>query len=514
MKYFDFFQRNNRWRSIVLVFSGVSIFAVSAWPQMTRSAKIIGTLNNVVYTGQAMEGASQFTMKIHTSCYGTNLRSTSNPLSPFAKVTMGMKIKDSSNAVKDVTIKFPASIVSNNAEDCDTRKSLCKPTLRDACYIIDYFTNYEDVKAAYPAVYDVAKQAASCSSATDDDLVNSATLNGQIKTVMKYIHDYPGFESSALPIYYDNLDEQKCFSDFKSDCTQSSGTSQPVANVNVEISGLPNARAGIFSNYILIYSDFVASSAYSNSSERDGVLDSINFSQKIPPGTVTGDHQGSDGSLSYYTSSKKLTNDGKQLELYVSFPGQSVGTWVHEGQATGFCGGFYSPLMLFFDDKRPLFDNKSHFKIYPNTNMPLIYWPEKNHPGYFLAIDKTGKRQVKDGASLFSDGPNFKNGFEALRALDSNHDGIIDKKDADFKYLFLWNDKNGNGVAEIKSETFSLAEKKVKWISLKYNENVQKDYGNRAKEKGVSEFGVLDKKGTLIKHKIIDIWFSPVDNSN
>lgn len=57
-----------------------------------------------------------------------------------------------------------------------------------------------------------------------------------------------------------------------------------------------------------------------------------------------------------------------------------------------------------------------------------------------------------------------KNGFESLKELDSNNDGIIDEKDKEFTNLLLWQDKNGNAITD-NGELIKLSDK-VKSINL------------------------------------------------
>ena len=70
-------------------------------------------------------------------------------------------------------------------------------------------------------------------------------------------------------------------------------------------------------------------------------------------------------------------------------------------------------------------DDKGQGFVYFNSNSPLI-----------------ANKSISNNAYAYTN-PNAKNGFESLKELDSNNDGIIDEKDKEFTNLLLWQDKNG-----------------------------------------------------------------------
>ena len=196
-----------------------------------------------------------------------------------------------------------------------------------------------------------------------------------------------------------------------------------------------------------------------------------------------------------------LTNNGSKLEIHAAFPGEN-----------GFCGGYYSPLALFFEKgfKQAKMQGSSHFKLNPKAS--TIYWPSPEDQTYFLAHDKNKDGVINDGNELFGHSEKHKNGFESLAQWDKNKDGSIDSKDPVFKELSLWWDKNGNGVCE-KQELKPLSSRKVKSISLKYDDSRESNYGNRARARERSHF-TYEKNGKLKKSDIVDLWFSPKVHMN
>ncbi|TQV85062.1 calcium-binding protein [Aliikangiella coralliicola] len=74
-------------------------------------------------------------------------------------------------------------------------------------------------------------------------------------------------------------------------------------------------------------------------------------------------------------------------------------------------------------------------------------------------------REIFGDNTLLPDGTLAKNGFEALAALDSNNDGLIDQNDDDFASLQLWQDANLDGLTQI-GELSSLASANVSSINV------------------------------------------------
>jgi hypothetical protein len=68
-----------------------------------------------------------------------------------------------------------------------------------------------------------------------------------------------------------------------------------------------------------------------------------------------------------------------------------------------------------------------------------------------LALDRNGNGRIDSGAELFGEhsaGHVYRNGYQALAAIDANADGMISAVDTQFGKLVVWQDANANGVSE------------------------------------------------------------------
>lgn len=126
----------------------------------------------------------------------------------------------------------------------------------------------------------------------------------------------------------------------------------------------------------------------------------------------------------------------------------------------------------------------------------------------FLARDLNKNGVIDDGSELFGnytvlkDGTLAANGFEALKDLDSNNDGVFDVNDEAFHDVVVWRDANGNGMTD-DGELIDLLQAGVSSIALNYNAGEESDEnGNKFSQTGTFS----DANG--INKTIADIWFN------
>lgn len=226
----------------------------------------------------------------------------------------------------------------------------------------------------------------------------------------------------------------------------------------------------------------------------------VQFVQKVPPGygdpSLPANYVGTNGPLTRSLSTS-AASDGSSITLNVAFPGAIIPGTQHL-QVTGLCGSMYSPLMVFFNHKRPSLNAVSSFPLRPEGEK--FFWPEGSKNWAFLVYDGKNDGKIDSPEQLFGS-LHTKNGFEALRRFDENKDGKIDKKDPEFAHIKLWYDLNGNGKVD-KGELKSLASAKIDSLSLDYKSDRMMPIGQRGqfREYGYATAG---KK----KFDVIDVWF-------
>ncbi len=107
-----------------------------------------------------------------------------------------------------------------------------------------------------------------------------------------------------------------------------------------------------------------------------------------------------------------------------------------------------------------------------------------------LVRDLDGNGTIDSGRELFgsetllANGQKAANGFEALRDLDANGDGVVDASDAAFADLHVWQDSDGDGYTS-DGELLTLEEAGVKSMNVAYtNSSFIDPQGNAHKQVG------------------------------
>jgi len=175
-------------------------------------------------------------------------------------------------------------------------------------------------------------------------------------------------------------------------------------------------------------------------------------------------------------------------------------TWVCE---TGTCQ-IATPILVDVDgDGFDLTDAEGGVTInVRGTLYTQTAWTAANSDDAWLALDRNGNGGIDSFEELFGNitpqppppPGELKNGFLALAEFDKpanggNRDGQIDRRDAIFSSLRLWQDLNHNGISE-PNELHSLSELGVAILDLDYKESRRRDeHGNwfryRAKVKDI-----------------------------
>lgn len=172
--------------------------------------------------------------------------------------------------------------------------------------------------------------------------------------------------------------------------------------------------------------------------------------------------------------------------------------------------GSIDPLMIDFSGQGINLSSQAagiDFNMMGLAGSERVSWP-LNPQNMFLVHDRTGYGEIS-GANFFGnftvgpDGKIAKDGFEALAKYDSNHDGLIDSRDAIFDDLRVWSDANRDGKVQ-RADLRTLRQMGVESIELKAIRINEVDaYGNQTTLRAV-----VHMRGGGFK-MINDVWFKP-----
>lgn len=132
----------------------------------------------------------------------------------------------------------------------------------------------------------------------------------------------------------------------------------------------------------------------------------------------------------------------------------------------------------------------------------------------WLAWDRDGNGNIDSGRELFgtctkqppcpADNPRCRNGFRALRVLDTNRDGKLDRRDKDFDKLVLWRDLNHDGLST--HELLTMKQLGIVSISLKFK-ILKRRWDKNGNQLGIAGTLRLRKSdGTIVPITIYDVW--------
>lgn len=468
-------------------------FTVAPYGSATSSAPPVGD-SRVSKCGR--EGCLEFNVK--TYCFGTNLRaySSSSQLSPDEPVTMHISLthpenkaqKDSFKVIFPARMTYPSErirtecIVTNPDNTGSLRDIECEvPEIKNT---VKYrITNWKADKNPSCYANGGSRGAEYCAYAgiqTDAILGSPATIDSNIKCLYLFDKSYKIINTKVNCVF------PSLTPDLSKKVKVLNAAGEDITD-RTELTAFTNSLRFTFNSDLKSRDDKVVVK-HGKVVVNKAPLHDIYYSQ-------------GERSLKSIVESSRFdeSNANNSFTTVVKFPGRE-----------GFCGGYYSPLMLFFDHNVPDFSGVSTFPLYGVDEGSRVNWPEKNAPGYFLVKLNEGEKAVTHHNQLFGKDDRHENGFEALREHDENNDSKISSDDKTFTSLYLWRDINGNGISE-KTELFSLRDKGVLSIDLNYTSRDMTKFGTRARVREKSKFTFMNKKGRSVESNIYDVWLSQID---
>ncbi len=170
--------------------------------------------------------------------------------------------------------------------------------------------------------------------------------------------------------------------------------------------------------------------------------------------------------------------------------------------------GSSTPLVFIFDGQPVEYTNApNRFELSQLGSGLTTAWPSARTP--WLVLDRARNGTIDDGRELFGaktvlpDGRVARDGFEALSALDSNGDGVLDARDAAFPDLRLWADRDQDRRSG-PGELTALTDRHIESVSLRFRVDPRcDDRGNCEVER--APFLWRDREGHTRTGEVVDI---------
>ncbi len=156
--------------------------------------------------------------------------------------------------------------------------------------------------------------------------------------------------------------------------------------------------------------------------------------------------------LGFSASGSVKTADGKNIDFSLAY---SIKSEIRLHESLSFKAGdaLIDPLVINFGtDMLSISSVKHNFDLDLDGKSDEFSFVGSGSG--FLALDKNGDGIINDGSELF--GPKSGNGFNELRAYDSDKNNWIDENDEIYSKLLIWT-KDENG----KESLYSLKEKNI-----------------------------------------------------
>ncbi len=180
-------------------------------------------------------------------------------------------------------------------------------------------------------------------------------------------------------------------------------------------------------------------------------------------------------------------NPLKNLEINNALNGMLFAPIIRDALQNAFISGikYNYPMAIDLDGEGietiDINDSQIYFDVDNDGFREQTGWISKNEA--ILAIDKNGNGKIDDQSEMF--GSTTKTGFEELKELDTNGDGIINSQDVDFNKIRVWRDLNENGVTD-EGELKTAEETGIKAI-----------YTNSYKMNGANNNNLITEKATI-----------------